>query len=35
MGASKMAQWVKIYAANPDYLSLIPGANKVEGENQF
>jgi hypothetical protein len=29
-----MAQEIKVFAAKPDNLSLIPGTHKVEGENQ-
>jgi hypothetical protein len=30
MEASKMAQWVKVLAAKPDYLSLLPRTQMVE-----
>lgn len=37
LGAREMAQWEKRLpaAAEPDSLSLIPGAHTVEGENSF
>lgn len=31
--ANKMAHWVKIYAAQPDDLSLVSGTHIVEEEN--
>ena len=30
-----MAQWVKVLAAKPNYLSSIPRTYMVEGVNQF
>jgi hypothetical protein len=33
--AGKMAQRVKVLAAKPHDLSLIPGTNMIEGANQF
>lgn len=30
-----MIQWVKVLAAKPDNLSLIPGAHLMEGKNQL
>lgn len=36
LGASEMAQWEKVLAADPDPLSLvIPETHTVEGKNSF
>lgn len=32
--ASKMAQWVKVLAAKPKYLSSIPETHMMKGKNQ-
>lgn len=32
-GGHTMAQWVKVSAAKPDVLSLIPGTYTMEGKN--
>lgn len=33
--AAKMAQWLKVLAAQPDSLSVITRTHRVEGENGF
>lgn len=31
--AHEVAQWMKVFAAKPSNLSLMPGTNMVEGQN--
>jgi hypothetical protein len=34
-GTNKMALWIKMLAAKPEYLSLIPRIHRVEGVNKL